>query len=297
MANPTDLGASGIIPTIAIAGVPGIYDYSGGGPVVQSPVDGSLLQIVHVERNVTGTPAQMWSNLGVARSTDQGTHWSWLGVIIEPFVRFVSGGVPSAEITGGPLVYSRDGQYLYCYFRDTYSDYTGRPAVARALASSVFAAASGGAVTAWNKWDGVGWSQPGVGGGLGFPLAGLPAEVDWCSVVYQAQARCYLMAYSPYPVYRIRLATSVDGLHWQAAPGVITDEAKTNFYPTLVCQGGNDFYGTGPVHLYYVNTQGTNTPDWATGQVQHRVLTLQTGGRPCSRNQRRQGGPSAATAR
>lgn len=292
LSNPL---ASGVIQD-AISGLPtGVYDYTGGGPVIGNPLDGSLLQVFHAERNADGTPKKVWGNLAMARSTDQGVHWQYLGVIVEPFVRFVNPAPQSAEITGGPLVYASAGNYLYCYFRDANTDYSGRPAVARALANDVFTAARAGTVTAWNKWDGVGWSQPAVGGGLGFPLPGLPLEADWCSVIYHAWTRCYIMAYCPFQTKTIHLATSVDGLHWHAQTNPIANE-RYNYYPTLVCEGGNDHYGIGPIHLYYLNTQDPNNV-FLTANVQHRVLTVYAGGGPVQRNQRRQGGSAAGTVR
>jgi hypothetical protein len=121
LANPGPRNGS---DKITIGGLPpGRYSYAAGGPVVQSNLviqgkpDTMLLQVVHVERpNGVG---HRWTSLGLARSFDNGFHWTWLGEIIQPFVHLNQTYDPDpntqgdevlitpVEVTGGPIVFTR----------------------------------------------------------------------------------------------------------------------------------------------------------------------------------------------
>ncbi len=124
------------------------YTYMGGGPVHRVPENmtgqGNLLLVYHAEILTDA----LYAVLGLAASSDNGSHWTNLGEIIRLNQAFAPGLDPF-EIGDGALVLSPDHKYLYLYFPDwiangtPHTTKTTQVSVARASADSVLDAAFG----------------------------------------------------------------------------------------------------------------------------------------------------------
>jgi hypothetical protein len=164
-----------LLPTSA--NLPASMDYVGGGPVYRvpdgEPGAGNLLIVYHAER-----PANpFWSWLGLAKSTDEGTTWQDLGLIISGPRPYDSQG--ALDIGDGRLVVAADTttlrKYFYVYFPQhgwigsttVCSDFTYL-SVARAPYEELLTAAFLGPSTAvprlFHKYYDGQWEQPGMGG-------------------------------------------------------------------------------------------------------------------------------------
>jgi hypothetical protein len=281
------------IPTTAqkclpIRGLPGYYRYAaGGGGLVTNPLDGRWLAVIHLERAAPSSPKFFWGNLGLVVSDDFGQSWSWLGVIVEPELRYSDPMHFVGEIGGGAVVWRED--YLLCYYRETTAQGRGRAAVAYCNAQEVFRAAKSGRVAPWRKWAGVAFptddDPPAVGGGLGAQLAGLPAEEDWCSCAYLADLGYYLKAVCPFADKKIYAYRSTDGLApWTplfgGQPVAGAGEDGYQYYPSWVGLNPDERFttvtktGTGRngLWLYYL-TSKADPFQWATAECRRRWVS------------------------
>jgi hypothetical protein len=293
--NPIFYGSAGgfmarlDIPTLAqrcppVRGLPGYYRYAaGGGAVITNPLDGSWLCVAHCERAPASGPF-FWGNLGLVRSTDYGQTWSWLGVAVEPAMRWSDPLRAVGEIGGGSTCWAQE--YLYLYFRETEPGGRGREGLAYVRAYDCFRAARAGRVEPWRKWQGgaIPSADDPPATGTDTPAAqvpGLPAESDWTSVAYVADRGHYLQAVCPYAAKRVSLYTSPDALTWTPLPGgpVTAGDNLDSFYPTLVGTNPDERFvqmdSPAPragVWLYYMTVPQSNPFSWAGVQIRRRMI-------------------------
>lgn len=247
-------------------GLPPQCGYCAGGPIITNPIDGSWLMVAHTEQYPANKQG-FYGTLSLIRSPDHGVTWFWLGIIVEPCVRFSDTMPVASEIAGGSLVFN--GENLCIYFRDTDNNYHGCAGMAFANAQEVFKAAANMQVSNWTKYP----DQPAIGGGMAQQLPGLISETDWNTVLYLADKKLYLMALCPWGTKRIQLATSPDGISWTVLPINPVTEPGYQFYPTLIPTNYDERFALGNPWLYYMVVKDLTTV-WPGMEVHRRRLVL-----------------------
>ena len=262
------------------------FDYMAGGPVYKDAKTGLLLMFYHAEV-YTFPPGYLpfYSEIGLARSIDDGQTWTDMGIILAPHL---SERAPFFRIQGnswdvGWGAYAIVGEYFYLYFADLL-DAGGQHArvnhaVARARISDVVnAAAQHGAISPWSKYYEGTWSEPGVGG-KSSPLIEQTGEYFLLGdVSYNTYLKKYIAIVigKPWPNTDLYWMESEDGLSWTNYQKIVDDPGH-KFYVTLVGeeeqlrQSGKEFF------LYYVHshefaTTGDRNQD---GTVVRRRITVQ----------------------
>lgn len=252
------------------------YGYMGGGPVYQVPAGmtgaGNLLVTYHAEL----PDDALYAALGLAKSTDNGQHWTDLGEIIR-LNQAYEVGLDGWEIGDGPLVLSPDGKYFYLYFPDwtangtLHATTTTNVSVARAPVASVLEAAFGSnhphAVPFEKFYKGSWHLQPGIGG-ASTDLSPASPFHGYIDIHYDSALQRYVMIISDDTQFVY--AESVDALTW-TAPTLLGTFGPIAAYPTAVGLGddphilGRSFY----VYFTHLPTDGAG---WTDGAL--RRLTL-----------------------
>jgi hypothetical protein len=271
---------------LKIEGLKKPYDYVAGGPLYRDEPSGVLLMFYHAEF-YTFPPGYLpfYSEIGLARSMDEGRTWTDLGVILTlhtpiqaPYFQ-----VQRESLDIGWGAYTVVGEYFYVYFADLIEDGEsyGRVhhAVARApIADVLRAAIENGTVSAWTKYYNGTWSEPGLGGksssllqhGRGFLMLG---DVSYNSYLSKYVA---VLIGEPWPNTDLYWIESEDGLHWTHYHKIVDDPGH-EIYVTIVGTGdqlrqsGKEFY------VYYVHSfefaeTGDRNKD---GRLMRRRLTVQ----------------------
>jgi hypothetical protein len=202
-----------------IASMKEAVNYASGGPIYNDTANNRLLMFYHAENNTSGG---FWASIGMAVSTNGGANWTDLGRIIKPNIEISSpNNVSSVDVMGAPYMI-KDG-YFYVYFRDTLD--TGiaggsavNLAVARASVADVINAANTGDVTAFQKYYGGSFSQPGLGGYSQNIAVGYP-PIRWCDLIQLQQIGRYAIVFTTDSSgqYTMGIGTTEDGLGWYPA--------------------------------------------------------------------------------
>ncbi len=244
---------------IGLTWIQGVYKYS----------DGTLLGFVHREAYWSDS-SQDCFYIGLAKSTDNGLNWKYLGDVLKPYVNYkepVLNGVNSAcgNIAGVPYLIVGNDLYLY------YMEQTGtekRTSVAKAALSDVKSAIDSNTVTPFYKYSNGTWTEPGMGG-IGsniIPGGTVPNEgVDYwqgnklfdfhSDAAYSSGLGKYLITVNDESNGRLLLFSSPDGLNWSEET-VLDDSANGAYFrPVYSCfmslspgtsedcsTVGNDFY-------------------------------------------------------
>ena len=242
-------------------------DYAGAGSVFPAANGSDLLMIYHAENHlfngVLSPGSPFYAAIGLARSSDGGVTWTREGQIIgarDPQSQTQTSGGAGAST---PSAIVADG-YIYVVFReiDPQSAVSGF-AVARAPISS------DGAPGSWLKYDGGGFSTPGLGGAF-TPLnivldPTAPGDMRQPQLSFNAYLNQFLMTcVGNGGVYAL---TSPDLINW--TPGVVvlpapvpdaTVNTKTmpfNWYPTIVSTDKPSDQTSGQTgYLYYAKGNG-----------------------------------------
>lgn len=230
--------------------------------------DGTLLGICHREAYWSDSSVNCFY-LGLAKSTDNGLTWNYLGDVITPQVNYkepVTNGVNSCagNVAGDP--YLIVGEYLYLY----YNDQTGterRSCVARAKLSDIKTAIDANNVTPFYKYNNGTWTQPGMSGVGSNILPGgvisntgldyhpthhnkdFHSDAAYCSALGK-----YLITVNYEDVSGLYLYSSTDGINWSEETVLDRDYSLTYtmWYSTFMSLSpgssddcstvGNDFY-------------------------------------------------------
>jgi hypothetical protein len=204
-------------------------DYVGGGPVYRVPAGrlgaGNLLMVYHAERATYAAPyrypdpiryqTSFYSDLGLARSLDEGMTWQDLGIVIRANQPYAA-HAPGYDIGDSGLVVDPTSSYFYIYFPDRI---TGGPSdtflsVARVpVAALLDAAFAGGPMPQFRKYDQGNWSQPGLGGRSSSILPGpYPAYAGAPNIAYSDHLGRYVASFDD--TQNISYAESADGIGW-----------------------------------------------------------------------------------
>ncbi|RED61828.1 hypothetical protein [Cohnella lupini] len=247
--------------------ISGVYKYA----------DGTLLGLVHRER--------YWSNsandcfyLGLAKSTDNGLNWRYLGDVLSPNVNYkepVSNGVNSAAGNVAGVPYLVIGSDLYIY----YNEQTGtekRMSVAKASLAAIKTAIDSNTTTPFYKYNAGTWTEAGMGGtgsniipggtisntGLDY-FAGHNLRDFHSDAAYVPGLGKYLITVNDEGGSRLLMYSSTDGINWGEETVIDAAQSGTNFRPAYstfmsLSTGtsddnstvGNDFYIFYPRDFY-----------------------------------------------
>ncbi|WP_373233185.1 hypothetical protein [Cohnella sp.] len=254
----------------------GVYKYA----------DGTLLGLVHRERYWSDSTQDCFY-IGLAKSTDGGLNWQYLGDVLSPHVNYKepwqSQSPPinsaSGNIAGTP--YLVVGSDLYVY----YSEQTGtekRLSVAKASLSTIKTAIDANTTTPFYKYNEGSWTEAGMGGtgsniipggDIATLTAGGAANIDYYAghnlrdfhsdAAYVPGLGKYLITVNDEGNSRLLLYSSTDGLNWGEETVIDAARPGINFRPAYstfmsVSKGtsddnsvvGNDFYLFYPRDFY-----------------------------------------------
>jgi len=152
-----------ITPSIEIQDMIEASDFASGGPIYNTGT-GTVIMFYHGEEHDVGNN-NFWSFIGLATASDSDLDtWTDRGRIITPEVdaETVFADDESADVGSGPF-WVHDG-YIYVYFKDLLEDDTWTAcSVARAPLADFLGILTD--LPVFNKWNGVDWSEPALGGG------------------------------------------------------------------------------------------------------------------------------------
>jgi autotransporter-associated beta strand protein len=254
----------------------GIYTGGVSGPWLGNIYDngsGTLIGIIHREDFSANLG---FFAIGLAKSTDGGANWKYLGDIVRPYGNNAVGNFSYSNIGGVP--YLIVGDYMYVYFNEhTTADSTGhkRLAVARALTSDIMAAAATNSVPVFYKYAGGVWTQNGLTGladniipnGDSAHTNFSVSEDFHSDAAYCAPLGMYLITVQTQSRSQLLLFTSTNGLDWgnetvvDYAPGY---SQPYSTFASLNADASNDCHVVGnEFYLIYprknVNNYNDNT--------------------------------------
>jgi hypothetical protein len=273
-------GIIDVSPNIAVQGAKQLPDvnYASGGPVFDAG-GGMQLMFVHLERRPPGSDHSWYGSIGLAKSTDDGHTWTFLGEIFKHNLSYSKfkrshpcGAV--AEASFGQYVL-RSG-YFYIYSPDTQRNCNANIAVARAPVSAVVQAARKGAVSPWTKYRNGSWSEPGLGG-RSSDVAPSRARRSF-AVAYSSYLHRYILAMakiiSP-GVYGLEISSSTDGIKWSDPQVLFTAPAEI-YAPTIIGTGGDPTTVDQQFYVYYSYSADAATFGgyrWGDASLRRRLVT------------------------
>jgi hypothetical protein len=225
--------------------------------IYKDPSTGNLVAFTHNEREVT-SKTDVYFSIGIAYSSDGGNNWNFCGEIVKNAIGDNPG--EGDNIGGTPFIIV--GNYFYIYFKEHPNATSEYFSVARALVTDVYAAATNGNVTAWNKYNSGAWNQNGLTG-TGSALA-LTATSRHTDTVRSTALNKYLMAASESGA--LKLYSSIDGLTWTAETTIVTyASGLTPAYPCFIDHVGANDDGSvvdGDFYVYWSSRSfSSNLPD------------------------------------
>lgn len=271
--NPVSDGVQKISPVI---GLPGGYQYGGGGPVYRDPATGVVVQMLHLEQS---SPGGFYATLHLGRFDPSTGRTTYLGPIITPTATLAQvGQLKATADMGTPSFTARDG-YLYVHFPDYYVNSAGGYAgtalsVARAPIADVISAASAGQVVAWHKYNNGAWDSAALGGASTDLRPG--EHPAWHPNTVRTAGGGSLLVAGVSP-HEFVLTGSSDGvLSWSAAVPLFSDADKFDAYPTVVGIGADPSVVGDEFYVYYLQWNTMNQ-DWNNAQMMRRLVTCTAG--------------------
>jgi hypothetical protein len=273
-----------VTPSIDMQGAKQLTDvkYASGGPIYDAG-GGMQLMFVHLERRPPGTSKTWYASIGLAKSTDDGSTWTFLGEILKHNLRYSTfkrrqpcGAV--AEASFGQYVIRSVGNasYFYIYSPDTQSNCNVNVAVARAPVSAVVAAARNGAVSPWTKYRNGAWSEPGLGG-RSSDVAPSRARRSF-ALAYSSYLHRYILAMAKIVtpgVYGLEISTSADGIRWSDPQILFTAPAEI-YAPTIIGTGIDPTVVDRQFYVYYSYSPNAATFGgyrWSDASLRRRLIT------------------------
>jgi hypothetical protein len=213
-------------------------------PNVYKGLDGTMIGFVH--REVFPAPPDGCFRIGIAVSTNGGSHWTYCGDTIKPLVNWSDPkSTDFANIGGVPYVVRTDPgdrkKYFYVYF----NEWTGserRMGVARAAIADVVAAAKGKTASPFFKYNDGRWTEPGLTGvasnilpggmfteammKLGIYRRDMHADATFCAPLGK-----YLITSNDQSESKLLLFSSPDGIHWGEETELDADPTLVKFMP------------------------------------------------------------------
>jgi hypothetical protein len=278
-----DPAASEVSPSIKVDGAKQLTDvrYASGGSVYEAG-GGTKLMFIHLERRPLGTTKSWYGSVGLAKSTDDGHTWTFLGEIFRPNLPYSTykrsqpcGAVVEASF-GQYVLRSVGGTtYFYIYSNDTQRNCSANFAVARAPVSAVAQAARRNRVSPWSKYYASGWREPALGG-RSSNVAQATGRRSF-SVAYDSSSNRYVLAMtrlvSP-GVYGIALSESTDGIAW-SSPQILFTTVGEVYAPTIVGLGADPTVATQRFYIYYSYSPhgGFGGYRWSDASLRRRLAT------------------------
>ena len=243
----------------------GQFSYAAGGPVLRQG-DGSICLMYHAEKN-SGRPRQsFYSELGVARSADEGSTFQDLGIVITPN----AGEETAARVSeiGGGSLFAQSG-VTRAYFRDLGQD--GK------VNGLTFAQTLGPLGPGnWKKYFNGSCTEAGVGG-RSTGLGSSSIQPLWLSIASCPAAELVAMAYCQRRLGRVGvyLCWSADGTSW-SRPEPIETDIEEAYYPSLVGIGEDPSTLGGSFFVYYTVSSIGGFSRWADAALARRQVRLST---------------------
>jgi hypothetical protein len=265
-----------------IQGVPPEYDYAAGGSVYTHPGTGIKLLLTHLEQWRDGLGTNFYATVGLAKSTDGGASWTFLGEIVRHAVAPDQCMNHVADAGSGTHAIRNEGgtEYLYVYVHDQQDcSRVNSLAVARAPVGEIVSAAAAGTVSNWAKYHDNGWGQPGIGG-VSTDL--WPDPTPWTnfgSVSWNTHLGRYVLVIArPHTTlllrtFRLELLQSNDGLGW-SAPQVMAESLTELIYPTAVGLEADPHQTGQSFHVYYVSSLLGPSGRWFLASLNRRTITF-----------------------
>lgn len=173
-----NLSIIGGITRTAITGAPTAdsADVLGGKCYYDADND-QLLMVTHTNRNSTGLGSGIWSCVGIAKSTDWGDTWSYLGDVVQVEIAQSSDDVADNAIGSfSPYVVTDDG-YFVVFHKDQLADGTVVAHTAsRCLLADFISDCAADTAPTFSKWDGTAWTEAGLGGAGALLLGAVPND-------------------------------------------------------------------------------------------------------------------------
>lgn len=222
-----------------------------GGAVL---VNNIMYAVVHAEFRYSSTIAPNFNwfrRLGLAKSTDQGATWHYLGdIITSDFSTDINDFAGAREFQAGPGDPSIFADWSYGYVYVSYTTFwadkvTGARTEQTCIARCPFSSLPD--VTMWRKWDYVGWTQPGRGGHNEAIFAGQ----DNVSISWSNYLNAYIaIGHSTSNVSFISSASDLSKQDWHGTQMFGFDQ-DLMWYNWLVDPNGDPFHLRGQTFRLY----------------------------------------------
>ena len=247
--------------------------------VYLDPNTGHILGFLHLEHIYTWPGYPAYHRTGLSISKDGGRTFQWCGYIISPdlsYETWINHWYPeNRSCNMGLANYILKDGYFYIY----YTDYDDRPyhseeepdmglAVARAKIDEVIAHAEDHKVTVWNKYDGNGWTEKGLGGKFS-PLNIEPHDKMHGDAAYNSYLDKYVLVSSRYSEgSAIMISFSSDGISWSDWQ-VVQKSNRNQNYITIISAGDDNEVIDKSFWIYYrwMREDNSHTFDWARTRV------------------------------
>ncbi|TDD26814.1 hypothetical protein E1218_12205 [Kribbella turkmenica] len=261
------------------------FTYIGGKEVYEDPATGTVIQLLHEERNLS-VGSSFWSELHLGRVDESTNTVTDLGAIIRPQVTYEEADAAGRghPIGGslGTIVNVGGVDYFYLHYIDLLwvSGQIRRTSssVARAPVSAVISAAQAGQVTAWSKYLNGAWTAPGLGGASTDIDVGRPTQHP--NVARSDMLNAYLLVTPQQNAASVweemSIAASTNGIDWAPRVPLFRDPGHRNMYPTIV--GTTGTHPDKPLRsfwLYYNHV--VEGEGWATAKFLRRRVICTTG--------------------
>jgi hypothetical protein len=273
-----------------ISGVPGDVSYASGGPTYTDPVSGMKLLFVHLERHRANS-VRYYTTIGLAKSTDDGVNWTFLGEVFSPNSPFEECTGADSDAGSGTYAIHNDGgtDYFYMYVHDrplgncSHTNPTSLSAL-RAPVADVIAAATNGNVSGWSKYYNGSWGL--LGTGLGGPSSDLwPDPLPWSefgSVSWNTYLNKFVLVIARRHTggllgdrWWLELTESADGLTWSMPVAAAINSLPGQWaYPTIIGLGSNPRETGQSFHVFYVSSTFMGPEIWWNASLVHRSITF-----------------------
>jgi hypothetical protein len=256
--------------------------YASGGPIYDAG-GGMKLMFIHLERSLAGTSKSWYGSIGLAKSTDGGRSWSFLGEIFKHNLSYSTykrsrpcGDVAEASFGQYVLRSSGGTNYFYSYSPDTQRNCDVTFAVARAPVAAVIQRARHGGVSRWSKHYNGTWRQPALGG-RSSNVAPPNSPRRSFAMAYDADRKRYVLAMTrlfTWGVFGLEISHSTDGVNW-TSPQVVFTTVGEVYAPTIVGTGPDPAVATKSFYVYYSYSPqgGLGGYRWSDASLRRRLLS------------------------
>ncbi len=143
-----------------------------GGKCYYDAANSQLLMVTHTNRDSTGSGDGIWSCIGIAKSSDWGNTWAYLGDVVTVELAISDDDVASNAIGSfSPYTITDDG-YFVVFHKDQLADTSiVAQTASRCLLTDFLSDCAADTAPTFLKWDGEDWTGTGVGGASA-PLLG-----------------------------------------------------------------------------------------------------------------------------